>query len=105
MKAYVVSDKTSGEGGNTVVFAETRGKAKVLAQRTSICEDAQFTDIECYREPSLDKHYKKGKTEMDWNDKADRIALCKIGWSCIEKCESENCPATKWCYRYQDEEE
>lgn len=40
MKAWVVTDKDSYEGGSTVVFAETRGKAKLKAQRTNACEDA-----------------------------------------------------------------
>lgn len=104
MKAYIVSDKTSWEGCSTVVFAETRGKAKAIALNTDACEDVEYIDIECYRVPSLDKYYKKGKKEMDWEDKDDRVALCKHGWACIDECfEPENCPAKKWCYRYQDE--
>ncbi len=33
----------------TIVFAETRGKAKVIAQSTGACEDTPFTEIECVR--------------------------------------------------------
>ena len=32
MKAWVVTDEDSYEGGSAVVFAETRGKAKILAR-------------------------------------------------------------------------
>jgi hypothetical protein len=49
MKAYQVSDKTSWEGYSTVVFAETRGKAKAIALNTDACEGAEYIDIKCYR--------------------------------------------------------
>lgn len=43
MKAWLVSEKD--EFRATVVFAETRGKARALARATNACEDVDFCDI------------------------------------------------------------
>ena len=59
----------------TVVFAETRGKARALARCTEACEDVDFIDIEVHRKPQMDKYYTDGKMEMDWLNSKDRIAL------------------------------
>ena len=53
MKAWLVREKD--EFIATVVFAETRGKAKVVAMRTEACEDVDFCDIEVRRKPQMDK--------------------------------------------------
>lgn len=105
MKAWLVRKKN--EFCATVVFAETRGKARALATHTECCEDAWFTDIEVHRQPQLDKYYVEGKKELDWLNSQDRIALVKDGgfvcdrdsWE-IEDCEV--CPAKEYCDRYQD---
>ena len=104
MKAWKVYDEQSYEGGSTVVFAETRGKAKVLAQMTDSCEDAEYTDIRATRMPELDG-YKDHECEMDWYDENDRIALVKLGWSCLEP-EDDVCmvaPCREFCVRWEDE--
>lgn len=105
MKAWRVREKD--EFCATVVFAETRGKARALALHTETCEDANFCDIEVNRRPSLDKYYVEGKTELDWLKSADRIALVKDGgFTCDrdywEPEDCERCPATEWCDMYQD---
>lgn len=105
MKAWLVREKD--ESCATVVFAETRGKARVLAQHTEVCEDVDFCSIEVRRRPELDKYYVEGKREMDWLNSQDRIALVKDGgfvcdpefWE-PEDC--ENCPANEYCDTYQD---
>lgn len=59
------------------------------------------------RAPELDQFY-HGKSEMDWFDSDDRIAMVKHGgFHCSsevdvykEKCEA--CPAHEWCERYED---
>lgn len=89
----------------TVVFAETRGKAKSAAMLTDCCGDADFLDIEVYRLPHMDKYYKPGKIEMDWFDPQDRIALVKdAGFYCeyIELPECKECPAQEYCEQYQE---
>lgn len=103
MKAWVV--KAKNEFCATVVFAETRGKAKSIAMYTDACEDVAFCDIEVRREPQADKFYKEGKTEMDWYDDNDRIALVKdCNFTCedIEEWICESCPAKEYCDNYID---
>lgn len=103
MKAWLVNEKDSKYA--TVVFAETRGKAKSYALYTDACEDADFCNIEARRKPRLDKYYKEGKIEMDWYNANDRIVLVKeLGFHCItddiiveihELC--SDCPAAQYC--------
>lgn len=102
MKAWLVREKD--EWSATVVFAETRGKARALAMCTDACEDADFCDIEVRRKPQLDKYYSEGKLEMDWYDDKDRIALVKeCYFSCeyVEIGQCEDCPAKEWCGEYE----
>lgn len=106
MKAWIVDDPIEAASA-AVVFAETRGQAKVLAQSTDACEDMDFVDIRAVRAPELDLFY-RGRKEMDWNDPDDRVAMVKYGgFRCDsetdvykEKCEA--CPAHEWCDRYED---
>ncbi len=105
MKAWRVSVKD--ECCATVVFAETRGKAKSMALATDCCEYAKFCDIEIRREKELDKYYRCGKIEMDWENPADRIALVKeCGFCCDpdyfdwEDCSA--CSAKEYCDYYHD---
>lgn len=103
MKAWLVKHKD--EFGATVVFAETRGKARAMAINTDACEDADFCDIEARRRPQLDKYYQKGKKEMDWYDDKDRLALVKeAGFRCedVDFDWCEDCPAKEYCDMYQD---
>ena len=69
MKAWIVDDPIEAATA-AVVFAETRGQAKVLAQSTDACEDMEFKDIRAVRALELDQFY-RGKSEMDWNDPDD----------------------------------
>ena len=105
MKAWIVKDKN--EYCATVVFAETRGKARAAAMLTDTCEDVDFCDIEVRRRPQLDKYYVEGKREMDWFNAKDRIALVReCGFYCgdeyLERADCEVCPAKLYCDSYQD---
>lgn len=103
MKAWRVKQKDDVYA--TVVFAETRGKARSLALATDCCEYAGFCNIEVRREPNLDKCYVEGKKEMDWYNPQDRIALVKeCGFRCepFDSEECERCPAVKYCDYYDD---
>lgn len=106
MKAWIVNEKY--ETASAVVFAETRGKAKALALCTSSCEDTNFCDVEVSRAPEMDKYYVDGKTEMDWSDSDDRIALVKeCGFYCedpIAEC-CKSCPAKDFCDEAVQEKE
>lgn len=107
MKAWRVEDTASYEGGCTVVFAETRGKAHSIALNTDCCEDAEWCDVRVTRIPEMDKIWKPNKTEMDWYDADDRIALVKeCGWYCnhdyLDREDCLSCPASEWCEDYQE---
>lgn len=108
MKAYSVSDRDGSEGGSIIVFAETAGKAKAYAVRQDDFCDYGFTGLRAIRRPMLDK-YHKGRTEMDWFDPNDRIAMVRYAnYECsgevsFADCDCENCPAKKWCRRYERE--
>lgn len=100
MKAYKVEDIINYEG-SLIVFAETRGKAKVIAQCTDEFEDVDFINIRATRKPNFDKYYKPGKVEMNWYDDDDRLALVKAGWSCLYGCDTEDCIAKEFCCNYE----
>ncbi len=105
MKAWLVRKKDRFDA--TVVFAETRGKARALARQTEACEDVDFCDIEVNRRPQMDKYYRDGKREMDWYNSKDRIALVKdCGFVCDsdywEREDCDTCSAKEYCDTYQD---
>lgn len=104
MKAYMVQEKNDSRGFSTVVFAETPGKARQIAQTTDACEYLEFTDIRAIRVPELDSFY-RGWDEMNWNVDEDRIAMVKhAGFHCsyeIDHPICEHCPAKEWCDRYE----
>ena len=102
-KAWLVREK--GEFCATVVFAETRGKARERAMHTDACEDVDFINIEVRRLKDADKYYKAGKFELNWYNFEDRIAMVKdCGFTCIPDAHSaencEVCPAKDLCDDY-----
>ena len=106
MKAWFAKETVNFRA--TVVFAETRDKAKSAALITDCCEGANFCDIEVRRVPQMDKYYAEEKTEMDWFNPKDRIALVKeCGFYCedpiAEDC--KDCPAKEFCDEAVQEEE
>lgn len=95
---------------STVVFSETRGKARARAMHTDACEDVDFCRIEVRRKPQLDKYYVEGKTEMDWYNSKDRVALVKeCGFRCsyetLEYIDCSDCPAKQYCDAYIERNE
>lgn len=103
MKAWFVQAKD--EFAATIVFAETRGKARNLARYTDACQSAEFCEIEVRRVRQADKYYKEGKTEMGWDNADDRLALVKeFGFRCeyaeLDNCES--CSAREYCGNYEE---
>lgn len=98
MKAYRATDAESYENAATIVFAEDRTKAKLVALCTDSFEDSHYIDIRVRRMPELDYLY-KGKSEIDWYDQETRIIMVRdYGWSCLEySWECDNCAARKYC--------
>lgn len=102
MKAWKIDNPY--ENDSTVVFAETRGKAKVIAQRTDTCEDVDFTKIIIHRFKEADSQY-RGNSEMDWFDHDDKMFLLSHGWYCsddIEYDDCKNCEDKELCSRWKD---
>lgn len=104
MKAYKAWVEY-GEG-STVVFAETRNEAKMIAQSCDCCEDARYIDIQVRRLPEADKLY-KGLAEIDWYDPETRVSLVRdFGWSCYDPSwECDNCQAKPYCHWHEQEED
>lgn len=103
MKAWLVREKDGD--CSIVVFAETRGKARSIAMHTDCCEDAAFCDIEVSRLSHMDKYYKEGKKEMDWENPKDRLALVKeCGFHCeyFDALWCIDCSAKEYCDTYID---
>ena len=106
MKAWRVTDRGYVCDYSTIVFAETRNKAKVIAQHSETFDgcDLRYVDFRVTRAPELDKYY-RGNDEMDWFDENDRIAMVKeAGFECSydfepDYLECESCPANRWCER------
>lgn len=110
MKAWKVEDRERYDDYCTIVFAETREQARVLAMRTDACEDARYTDIRAVRVPDLDQFY-RGLPEMDWYNGEDRKAMVRYADMCCSyevdtsKEECSACTAHEWCLRFEDEED
>ncbi len=102
MKAWRVEDRLGG-GCSTVVFAETRGAAKMAAKATDFGKNLDWTDIRVTRAPKLDGEY-RGRQEMEWYDDQDRIALVKAGFHCGEVWpdECKVCVGRKECEAYAE---
>lgn len=104
MKAWFVKEK--GSDYATVVFAETRGRAKSIALLTDTCDGAEFCSIEASRMPQMDKYYVNGKQEMGWEIPDDRVALVRDGgFYCVDREDCLQCTATQYCGRYTSSEE
>ena len=79
----------------------------MLASQTEACDGVNFLDIEVRRMKEADKYYQDGKTELDWFNDSDRIALVKecgftCDWDVIEMKECVDCAAKEYCDQYKD---
>ena len=72
MKAYLIREVNGIYDYATVVFAETRNKAKVIGMNAGPFWGVglNYIDIEAKRIPKLDKYY-RGLNEMDWDNDED----------------------------------
>lgn len=106
MKAWTAQNDWTGIG--VVVFAETRGQARVLLLHSDEFDGFDYIEIPVYRASLFDECY-RGEWQMDWYNAEDRIALCKAGWSCIDDAfdpeDCKLCPANKYCDRWEDYQE
>lgn len=106
VKAYIASDKNGDAGVSIVVFAKTAGQARAYAANNDNFDNYSFTEMRVIRCKALDEFY-KGKPEMDWLDDDDRVAMVRYAnfeCSCEvwhPECEHGECPAQRWCGRYE----
>ena len=95
------------DGYTTIVFAETAGKARYIAmQSDTIGDDLEFRDVVVRREKKLDAYY-RGRSEMDWFNADDRIAMVKDGdMECdddsFDPDDCKRCTAAEYCDKFQD---
>ena len=105
MKAYWCSQDI--DLCSMIVFAETAGKARYIAMCSGdLGDDLEFKDVHVRRVPQLDEYY-KGRTEMDWFDSDDRVAMVRYaGFYCGEDAfdpeDCEKCSAAEYCDQYQE---
>ena len=101
MKAWIVSDPV--EGYSAVVFAESRGKARVAALCTEECMDSDFLEIKPRRFPEADCMYRGDNWRMDWFNDEDRRFLLQHGWHCErEYADCAECEDLQYCEWGQD---
>lgn len=102
VKAYICTDKRSCMY-YTVVFAETRGKAKSVAQTTEDLYNTPFIHIAAKRIPQLDDAYRFHPV-MNWKNDFDRVRLVRdAGFVCdAAREECNKCSAFEWCTRGKD---
>ena len=72
------------EGVTEVVFADTRGKARMYLKELDTFDNYQYIEIRPGREKSLDYLDHEDGYVMDWYKEEDRIAMVKnIGFYCL----------------------
>ncbi len=106
MKAWLIG--RDYHEGCIAVFAPTREKARQIALLTEDFSDERYIDLRCYREPRIDKYYKRGKEIMDFNDPADKLALVKDAeFYCLDYNEQTcaKCDIKKYCSIWNRKEE
>lgn len=99
MKAWIA--RTDYSDGSTIVFANTRNEAKLLAMGTDFCEYAPYIDIRVRRVPELDGMEKCEPTDNPWlNDDIRLILVKEYDWACVEPqySDCDNCIAKQYCH-------
>ena len=99
MKAWKVTDLC--DQYSTIVFAESRNKARLEAMYTDVCDDMEYLEINPRRAKWADELC-RGRREVDWYEDEDRILMVQHGWCCddADTDECRACPAKNWCSNY-----
>jgi len=95
MKAFTISDENVDEGG-LIIFAETRNKARVIAQGRYPFEDSNYYDINAKREKSVDSYYTPGRHIIGVDSQADQQLHFDLGWYMIDGHDCEGCGLHHW---------
>lgn len=103
MKAWSVY--TDYSEGMSIVFADTAGKARQLAQGTDACEDADWCDIRVKRLPEIDGMEDREPKDNPWLNEEIRLTLVKErDWACTEPqySDCDSCLAKEFCHWHDD---
>lgn len=104
LKAWQVEEEY--EGYATIVFAETRNKAKYLAtQYDETLYEYDYTEVRAIRIPQLDRYAGDKPYVMDFKVDKDRLIMVRdAGFRCLEPeyDDCEKCVAKDYCDEYQD---
>lgn len=91
-----------------VVFADTRGKARMYLKELDTFDNYRYIEISPRREKALDYLNHPDGYVMSFLREEDKIALVKnIGVHCFDpdKNECKECCAMEWCSKYEEFEE
>lgn len=104
LKAWQVEEEY--EGYATIVFAETRNKAKYLAtQYDETLHEYNYVEVRAIRIPQLDKYAGNKPYVMDFENDKDRLIMVRdAGFGCLEPDydDCEKCVAKNYCDEYQN---
>ena len=93
------------EGIIEVVFADTRGKARMYLKELDTFDNYRYIEISPRREKDLDYLNHEDGYVMDWNKAEDRLVLVKeSGWYCYDPTldDCKICTASNWCDLYAE---
>lgn len=104
MKAWQIEEPY--EGYATIVFADTRNKAKYLAiQYDEALQECGYAEVRAIRRPELDKYAGDSPHTMDFSSDEDRLIMVReAGFRCLEPDydDCEKCVAKDYCGEYKD---
>ena len=91
-----------------VVFADTRGKARMYLKELDTFDNYRYIEISPRREKALDYLDHPDGYVMDWNKEEDRLPMVRdAGFYCteVDRQLCEECCAKEWCSAYEEDEE
>ena len=88
-----------------VVFADTRGKARMYLKELDTFDNYRYIEISPRREKALDYLDHPDGYVMDWNKDEDRIPMVnEFNMHCSEITEECNeCCVYEWCSKFDEE--
>ena len=86
-----------------VVFADTRGKARMYLKELDTFDNYRYIEISPRREKALDYLNHEDGYVMDWNKDEDRIPMVKeFNMHCSEITEEcKECCVYEWCSKFE----
>lgn len=95
MKAFVISDDNV-DLGMLIIFAETRNKARFMAQGGYPFEYSKYFDIDAKREKAADSYYLPGHEIVRGDSKFDQQLMFDLGWYQFDSHSCNGCDMEHW---------